>query len=979
MKANKRIALIFGASLLTLSATGCAHFPSFVPAELKDIEIVADPFKTFVKNDLFEECADLEIKGYYTNGKTKTLDKSNVELIYISNDTGVGYNINKEIPAAGDYYLKATYKGITSSKFYEFSAVQYHEYIDSIEINDAPEEMVFPTGVAQRITLNINPTEYTEKLAFRVQDSTIAKITKIDKNIFEIEGKKEGKTNICFSAVALIGKELLLKDWMFELIIGNVYVNYLIPTGPNKVTVGEKINISYIADPIGVNVPIEAYSTDESILTVDKINNYLFEVKGIKAGKAGIVLTGKKSPTTYYSTLAYQIEVEHVYVQEMKIDCPIFVGRGSTVELNLFVSPSNFTAPIYCFVNGASCVSVQKQTATKYIVTGLKNGEAEICFIAKSGSNSCAFASHKIEVGEVYITSISVDKHIRIRAGNTYTLNLSVTPSNYTNDINFYVYESDKHIISVEKISTTKYKITGVGNGDSTVFFESEQDEMGWNTSAYCDVTVLASVEQTMIPLHLSDFKESVCPPLSDSSDPIRILVIPVWLADSTDYYSEDDMGDMWDNIYDAYFASFTHSNFEFESVASFYEKESFGQCIITGTMSQWYVSDKKSSDLDSTKDVANIIKKATSAYFEEYPNTEKIYDHNDDGYMDVICGVYAYPAQGTDKIALWAYRSDISGTESNKEKPSPRTYTWASYDRMYAHANDSTKINAKCYIHEFGHAFGLKDYYDSKHLVDWSSCNMQSNDRGGHDPYSVMSIGWANPYIPRRSCTLTFRDFQSSGEFVILSPQWNFFNSPFDEYLVIELVGESGLNEYEFKNYYNLFDGVTDAHAGIRVYHVDSRLWNNSLNGYSNNPKTSDKFAFNNTCNPNAQILSEDNIALLHMIRKDPNVYDLLDTNKINYYSGKSLNKTDLFYVGDEFNYDLYKNQFFKWYENRRKYIETFSEPIDMDTQISMEANLDNYQRMNNGYKLGWSFEVTRIIEHLDGTYETTIVFTKN
>ena len=980
MKANKRIALIFGASLLTLSATGCAHFPSFVPVELKDIEIVASPFKTFVKDDLFEECADLEIKGYYTNGKTKTLDKSNVELIYVSNDTGVGYSIKKEIPDAGDYSLRARYKGITSSKCFEFSAVQYHEYIDSIEIGDAPENMVFPLNAPQRFTLNINPGEYTERLSFDIQDTTIATIDKIDKNTFEINGKKEGKTSIYFSSTIFSGKELYIKDWMFELIIRNVFVDYLIPVGPKKVTKGEKINISYIAEPVGINVPIEAFSTDESVLTINKINNYLFEVKGINVGSAGIVLFGKKSFTDYYYSTVFQIEVENIYVQSIKINGPTFVGKGNIIELNLAVSPNNFTVPIGFIIKDKKAISVQKQTATKYLITGLNYGKTEVCFFAASSSNSCTTVVQQIEVGDVYINSISVDKHITVRAGNTYTLNLAVSPSNFTIDIEYYVSTADAYVISVDRVTKTKYKVKGIGNGEGTIYFRSEQDDYGWYTEAYCDVTVLPSVEKTIIPLHLTDFVSTNCPSQSTSTNPIRILTIPVWFEDSSDYYSESDMQDMWDNIRNAYFASSTPQNFEYESVASYFYKESYGQCVITGTMADWCKLSIKGSEVEEYDDASQIVKLATMAYFGKHPNTQKLYDHNGDGFIDAVTLVYAYPPNDKGD-ALWAYKYQIDNAKANKTNPNPCVFTWSSYDFMSMKRTDASKLNARVYIHEFGHVFGLKDYYDNEAKVDWSSSpNMQANNRGGHDPYSVMALGWANPYIPMKSCTLQIGDFQSTGDFVILSPRWNALNSPFDEYIVVELIGESGLDEDDFINYYKLYDkNHVGAHAGIRVYHVDARFWNRKLKGYSNNPKTSNSFAFDNVSNLSADYLSLDNIAQLHMIRKDPNVNDLYDTDKITYYHNKGLVKSDLFYDGDTFDYDSYRNQFFKYYENRRKYVAENGEPNNLSSLIKMNTSLDQYKLMNNGYKLGWSFEVIRINSRSNGSFVATIVFTKN
>ena len=646
------------------------------------------------------------------------------------------------------------------------------------------------------------------------------------------------------------------------------------------------------------------------------------------------------------------------------------VGKGKTVELNLNVSPSNFTVSINYLLEINSRVKVEKQSNTKFLITGVKLGKATIRFVAKSSESTFILAFYDIIVDHIYIQSISVEKHITIRADSFYNLNLTVSPSNFTNDIEFSTYASDALVIKVERITVTKYKITGVGNGDATVFFRSERDDYGWFAEAWCDVTVISAVQQKKMLHYIGLFNKYACPSTSTANDPINILVIPVWFSDSGDYYAEADRDQMWFDIYHGFFGP--EQYLEYESVKSFYEKESQGRVTISGTMSGWYQPGKKGKGTDKD-DIKDFVKRSTKLFFEKYPEIDrKTFDHNGDGFIDCVSLIYAYP-MGERGDALWGFKSSIFDATADKAKPNPRQFIWASYDFMKAKQVDKNKVNARTFIHEMGHIFGLKDYYDGSTKIDWSSSlNIQADGRGGHDPFSCMALGWAEPYIPTKSCTLRFNDFQSSGEFVILTPQWNMFDSPFDEYLVIELVGESGLNKFDMQNYFKLYDAnYTGAHAGIRVYHIDSRLWNPTVSGYSSNAKVSTKFAFDNSYNAKAGYLSDDNICQLHMIRKDPNVYQTLDTNKINYYSGSGLVQDDLFYVGDTFNYNLYRNQFFKYYERRRMYVD--------EHQNGMEVMLHKYEIMNNGYKLNWSFKVERIISNLDGSFTAIITFTKS
>ena len=120
--------------------------------------------------------------------------------------------------------------------------------------------------------------------------------------------------------------------------------------------------------------------------------------------------------------------------------------------------------------------------------------------------------------------------------------------------------------------------------------------------------------------------------------------------------------------------------------------------------------------------------------------------------------------------------------------------------------------VDAHTFIHEMGHVLGLQDYYDYDGIgTAVGGFTMQDNNVGGHDPYSVIAYGWAQPYIPTNTVTLTINDFQSSHDVVLLANHT--VNSPFDEYLLVELYTPTGLNkfdtDYRYKYYYP--QGVND------------------------------------------------------------------------------------------------------------------------------------------------------------------------
>lgn len=53
----------------------------------------------------------------------------------------------------------------------------------------------------------------------------------------------------------------------------------------------------------------------------------------------------------------------------------------------------------------------------------------------------------------------------------------------------------------------------------------------------------------------------------------------------------------------------------------------------------------------------------------------------------------------------------------------------------------------------------------------------------------------------------------------ILLTPKWNEYDSPFDEYLLLELYTPSGINKYHASSLNDL------GKIGIRLWYVDARL----------------------------------------------------------------------------------------------------------------------------------------------------------
>lgn len=212
-------------------------------------------------------------------------------------------------------------------------------------------------------------------------------------------------------------------------------------------------------------------------------------------------------------------------------------------------------------------------------------------------------------------------------------------------------------------------------------------------------------------------------------------------------------------------------------------------------------------------------------------------FDSDDDGYIDLLWQVYAYPYNNSDTSFWWAYVT-YTTNQANVDDPSVKTLAWASTQFMSKYKG----YDPHTFIHETGHTYGANDYYDYTH--SWSpmgKVDMQDNNVGDQNAYTKFQFGWINPWVLKESdlqgnkgATITLRASTLSGDALVLaSPNYN--GTAFDEYLIVELVGPYGLAKRDYNNGY---EGVTGyKKPGIRVLHIDARMFKASHDTYVSDP----------------------------------------------------------------------------------------------------------------------------------------------
>ncbi len=435
----------------------------------------------------------------------------------------------------------------------------------------------------------------------------------------------------------------------------------------------------------------------------------------------------------------------------------------------------------------------------------------------------------------------------------------------------------------------------------------------------------------------------------SPSVTSAKYLIVPIWFTDSDDFIDIDYRENVRQDIEKAYLG--TEEETGWESVKTYYAKDSFGKLEIDGVVTDWYPCQysykdfcEENSGISMTR---NLVLQVYTWYKKNNGNAPLLdFDRDTDGFIDSVILIYGaldqyglyYSGVDTGKENngnMWGYTYwAADGNKCNRYNPGPNAFFWASYDFMYSwgdyaksrtgksnYGTGDTKhtiIDSHTFVHETGHLFGLPDYYNYGGGTSASlQFSMQDHNIGAHDPYSRFALNWASAYVPTETVKLHLKPMEESGEFILLTPQYN--NSAFDEYLAIELYTPTRLNEMDATYNYGGYH-VGPQTFGVRLWHIDSRLYSiKTWSGYeptsgvlTSNPK--DGKITNATSNSDGDrsvsYAGSDKYRQLTVLRNGLNLVNEDGTSTSNTRVSYLIEK-DLFKTGDYFTMEMYAKQF--------------------------------------------------------------------
>ena len=414
-----------------------------------------------------------------------------------------------------------------------------------------------------------------------------------------------------------------------------------------------------------------------------------------------------------------------------------------------------------------------------------------------------------------------------------------------------------------------------------------------------------------------------------DSVGTQRLLVIPVSFRD---YYitatgrTENETKTTLENVF---FGAKEATSFE--SVASFYNRTSYGKFKLEGKVSNWFQYPRTAEDLENLSSAATyeIALDAVEWYFKSHPEDRTYFDQNGDGRVDALYLIYSCPPAengASSNSIFWAY------TVYNNTSSLIGNYSWTSYYQL----NDNIGYaDARVLIHETGHLFGLPDLYNTNGgtITPSGRLDMMDYSIGDHSSLIKMLLSWTRPYVVTGPTRLTLRPFTTSGD-VILIPHPNGWNgSMFDEYLLVEYYAPVGFNYPSSYISFYTGDGRYESASmppkpGVKIYHVDATL------GYfhvTSAGSTSFLHEVDKAYRPSDASFWLD-LAYSNNSNTHP-LYLLLEKSESNRFltTGGTMDMTSLYLEGDNFGEETYSD--FTFYD-------------DTPLNISMDVvDMNNYE----------------------------------
>ncbi len=420
------------------------------------------------------------------------------------------------------------------------------------------------------------------------------------------------------------------------------------------------------------------------------------------------------------------------------------------------------------------------------------------------------------------------------------------------------------------------------------------------------------------------------------TSQETPILVVPVVVPG----FEEQATSKALDVIETCFFGN--SNTLPFESLRSYYYKSSHGKLNITGSITDFYYASAYSSFYHSITDISSsnlsdLAEEVVAWTKETYSNNLTKFDSDKDGLIDAVWMVWIGDISASDGYSSYWPLTNTTQADANISEnlanPVCNNFGWAGENLFETFSEENSPYDAHFLIHETGHILGLNDYYSYNNSGSLTSgysplggIDMMDNNVKDHNPYSKILLGWETPYIVYgNDVTITIPSSLMENACIVIPYDNKEYESengkiqfnPYDEYLILDLYTNKGLNEMSYDGYGNKEDFDLKSTGG-RLYHVDARLaYQRTGSTYVlfTNPDDAfneeyEKKVLNVISNSEGGSRSEHNYGLPAMYDAYDEIRWISQDNVLVDYQNKP-GENSLFTQGDSFSVQSYARQF--------------------------------------------------------------------
>ena len=501
----------------------------------------------------------------------------------------------------------------------------------------------------------------------------------------------------------------------------------------------------------------------------------------------------------------------------------------------------------------------------------------------------------------------------------TYSFSKSTNFSSYTELKSGVTYKANGQSFFSIKSGN---KVTYIKSIEITFAGETSQETIEWDKDYSTD-----NVTKDYVVNENTDITDvDICTPSIGTQN---VLVLPIEFSDNK--FTSDEIKDI---------KTLTNGTPEetnyWESLSSYYSKSSYGKLDLEFTYADPYnvgvTAQKFYSTATNNTDRTNYVYGSAKAMRDAIASFKskngddatKKFDADSDGYIDTVIMIYSEsqcPSYDEDGDLYWAFRyydlwnEDMTESnvipEGNEESPVGFSYFWASMDFAYSAVEQGEGVDAHTLIHEFGHILGADDYYNTtanstgKTGYEPTGGNiMMAYNILDHDAFNKLQYSWVTPSYVTGSCEVTISSFEKSGDCILIADEDGWNGTAFDEYILLELYTPTGLNELDSKDYYDGTVAKGQDEPGIRMWHVDNRLYKYDSDGYEDGWASDEEIRTGNYGNDYLTLaISNGSTNYYSEVKnKDYNALTLISPKGTKYTSKSLSTNEDLFHKGDKF-----------------------------------------------------------------------------